>query len=140
MFPKTKKSTVIVSLYMIMAITSWFLTTGWTFALKVSDPLFKTSELHRTSGEIAISSPIVALFWPVSLPIVYCLTGYAEHGWRALWDFSPRQIDMSDSVKGILPAQPAQPCLSGDVQCKPEGRDCILIFSSKKGAVTCPIR
>jgi hypothetical protein len=129
MFPKTKKGTLIVSFYLTMTIVSWFLISGWEFAQVTSDPLFKTSALRKTSGNISVISIIGAFLWPLALPAEYGETGYAEHGWRALWDFSsPKPVDLSGTVKGQLPVYD----VSGRRCVGLDGTDCIVSIINRK--------
>jgi hypothetical protein len=68
--------------YLLGAVMSWFLISGWTFAYFENN---FPNEVRKHSGFAASWSVLASVAWPFFLPATYCLTGYAEHGWRPVW-------------------------------------------------------
>lgn len=75
--------------YLIAAVGSWFLISGWMFANLEST--FPGHEREREqSGFCSMWSLPMSAGWPLGIPLAYCLSGYAEHGWRPVWDLKER--------------------------------------------------
>lgn len=73
-------------IYAIGAIASWFAISGWEFAdSQARFPRIAKENMRYDSGFAAMHAVWGAALWPIALPAMYCLTGYAEHGWRPVW-------------------------------------------------------
>lgn len=67
-------------IYIIGALLSWVANTGMFYADNLYQ--FGRSQSHRELlGQTIIMGVIFSPLWPVQVPIVFCLTGFAEHGW-----------------------------------------------------------
>jgi len=72
-----------VVLYLIGAVLSWICITGWLFADQQGDyPTFGNKQARYDLGNSTALGFFYALFWPLGLPLAYCVTGFAQHGWR----------------------------------------------------------
>ena len=75
-----------ITLYALMAIGSWFLISGWEYAdLSAHSPDLSVEERRRDAG-FASAHALLAFAWPITVPLVYCVTGFAQHGWKPVWE------------------------------------------------------
>ena len=70
-------------LYLIGAVLSWVCIAGWFFAdVQGEYPYWAKKRARHDLGSSVALGFVFALSWPVGLPLTYCVTGFAQHGWR----------------------------------------------------------
>lgn len=69
-------------LYIVGGVGSAMLATGWHLA-HIQEEYGNQRRHYRTDLGFSVFWSIgVAVLWPVLIVVAYCLTGFAEHGWR----------------------------------------------------------
>ena len=69
--------------YVILGVLSAVLATGWLMAeFPHRYPhLYENDGYRLTLGRCMSFSILIGLGWPIALPEIYFLTGFAEYGW-----------------------------------------------------------
>lgn len=73
-------------LYILGGLCSYPLIAGWTYASAITEfcPVGIYAEIHSTRKAAGFAlgwSVVASALWPVFLPGVYLITGFAEDGW-----------------------------------------------------------
>lgn len=64
--------------YLVSAVTCM----GWVMADEQSERCYDDKGNYRRDLGFSVGwSCCMQLFWPLTLPLVFCITGFAEHGW-----------------------------------------------------------
>jgi hypothetical protein len=80
--------------YGIGYVVSVVVLTGWEFA-DMWGEYSHVSTYRETLGFCLAHSLFGCVFWPVILPLMYFITGFAEHGWRVRVPQAPSQDALS---------------------------------------------
>ena len=74
----------LIYLYVIGCLVSWYLAAGMFFAEEQgSFPIIADKRRREQLGFAVALGFLSSLFWPLTLPMAWCLTGFAQHGvWR----------------------------------------------------------
>jgi hypothetical protein len=84
----------IVLAYVVGALVSWYLAAGMLFSQAQAKFLESANENFREDAGMAIVVGFfAAVAWPLGLPIMYCFTGFAEHG---IWKCPPASATMKE--------------------------------------------
>lgn len=68
------------TIYIIGYAISVALSIGWQFAY--FDAKYKATDWEEHLGFSIMWSALCMVGWPVMLPMSFCTTGFAKHGWR----------------------------------------------------------
>jgi hypothetical protein len=71
--------------YLLGAVLSWFLISGWTYAYWPREMFSSPREQSAFSSGYA---SVMSIVWPAGLPITWFLTAYSERGWKPVWDMT----------------------------------------------------
>ena len=72
--------------YCLGAALSWFLISGWSYADLAAQ--FPSLSMRELAGFSAIWAAGASVEWPLFLPGEYGVSGFAEHGWKPVWDWN----------------------------------------------------
>ena len=76
---------IIVTVYIVCALVSWTLMQGWEYADVHAQFPHQTSQEDAEDRGFCAAHSALAVVWPISLPLVFCITGFGHSGWHPIW-------------------------------------------------------
>jgi uncharacterized membrane protein len=75
-----------IIIYVIVCLITWPLLTGWFYAnMQYIHPHQTIHEKKCELGNGVLIGGLAALIWPITVPVYYLSSGFAQDGWSIDW-------------------------------------------------------